>query len=137
MAQLMPLPLTVSCFSKIQIGFTFLVPAHMGSPRKGLLNGCVCVYIYLHNGYRMVIVVVIVCTILFILYNSNKFIVQHSYRLCCTCVFSVVSNSPRAFCKGLPCCSLAVRRLHCSKLAVTKHIQKFQIHCRIALETSC
>jgi len=27
-AQLMPLPLTVSCFSKIQIGFTFLVPAH-------------------------------------------------------------------------------------------------------------
>ena len=34
MAQLMPLPLTVSCFSKIQIGFTFLVPAHLGSPRQ-------------------------------------------------------------------------------------------------------
>jgi len=33
-AQLMPLPLTVSCFSKIQIGFTFLVPAHMGSPGR-------------------------------------------------------------------------------------------------------
>jgi len=33
-AQLMPLPPTVSCFSKIQIGFTFLVPAHLGSPRK-------------------------------------------------------------------------------------------------------
>ena len=32
MAQLMPLPPTVSCFSKIQIGFTFLVPAHPGSP---------------------------------------------------------------------------------------------------------
>ena len=32
MAQLMPLPLTVSCFSKIQIVFTFLVPAHPGSP---------------------------------------------------------------------------------------------------------
>jgi len=32
MAQLMPLSLTVSCFSKIQIGFTFLVPAHRGSP---------------------------------------------------------------------------------------------------------
>ena len=31
MAQLMPLPLTVSCFSKIQIGLTFLVPAHQGS----------------------------------------------------------------------------------------------------------
>jgi len=34
MAQLMPLPLTVSCFSKIQIGFTFLVPAHPGSPEQ-------------------------------------------------------------------------------------------------------
>jgi len=34
MAQLMPLLLTVSCFSKIKIGFTFLVPAHLGSPRK-------------------------------------------------------------------------------------------------------
>ena len=33
-AQLMPLPLTDSCFSKIQIGFTFLVPAHPGSPGK-------------------------------------------------------------------------------------------------------
>jgi len=32
MAQLMPLPLTVSCFCKIQIGFTFLVPAYPGSP---------------------------------------------------------------------------------------------------------
>ena len=34
MAQLMPLPLTVSCFSKIQIGFTFLVPAHLCIPGK-------------------------------------------------------------------------------------------------------
>jgi len=32
MAQVMPLPLTVSCFSKIQIGLTFLIPAHPGSP---------------------------------------------------------------------------------------------------------
>ena len=47
MAQLMPLPLTVSCVSKIQIGFTFLVPAHLGSPGKGSLNGCVCVNIAL------------------------------------------------------------------------------------------
>jgi len=37
MAQLMPLPLTVSCFSEIQIGFTLLVP------EKGPLNGYVCV----------------------------------------------------------------------------------------------
>ena len=31
-AKLMPLPLTVSCFSRIKIGFTFLVPAHPGGP---------------------------------------------------------------------------------------------------------
>jgi len=44
MAQLMPLPVTVSCFSKIQIGFTFLVPAHPCSPRKGAVKRvCVCV----------------------------------------------------------------------------------------------
>ena len=30
----MPLPLTVSCSSKIQIGFTFLIPAYLGSPGK-------------------------------------------------------------------------------------------------------
>ena len=38
MAQLMPLPLTVSCFSKIHIGFTFLVPAH--------LRACVCACVH-------------------------------------------------------------------------------------------
>ena len=42
MAQLMPLPLTVSCFRKIQIGFAFLVLADLGSPGKGPLNGCCC-----------------------------------------------------------------------------------------------
>ena len=40
----MPLPLTVSCFSKIQIGFTFLVPAHLGSPgKRAVKRVCVCV----------------------------------------------------------------------------------------------
>jgi len=43
MAQLMPSALTVSCFSKIQIGFIFLVPAVPCSPGKGPLNVCVCV----------------------------------------------------------------------------------------------
>jgi len=43
MAQLMPLLLAVSCFSKIQIGFAFLVPAHLGIPGKGPLNGCVLI----------------------------------------------------------------------------------------------
>jgi len=49
MAQLMPLLLTVSCFCKIQIGFTFLVLAQPGNPgqspegRKTDLCVCVCV----------------------------------------------------------------------------------------------
>ena len=43
-AQLMPLPLTVSFFSKIQIGFTCLVLAHPGCPRKRAVRRvCVCV----------------------------------------------------------------------------------------------
>jgi len=42
MAQLMPLPLTVSCFSKIQIGFTFLVLAHLSIPGKRAIKR-VCV----------------------------------------------------------------------------------------------
>jgi len=53
MAQLMPLPLTVSCFNKIHIGFTFLVPAHPGSPGKMAVKRvcvracvCVCVKVY-------------------------------------------------------------------------------------------
>jgi len=51
MAQLMPLPLTVSCFSKIQIGFAFLVLAHPGSPGQRAVKwvcvrACVCVHAF-------------------------------------------------------------------------------------------
>jgi len=49
MAQLMPLPLTVSCFSKIQIGFTFLVPADPGSPGERAVKR-VCVWFYLSGA---------------------------------------------------------------------------------------
>ena len=44
MVQLMPLPLTVSCFSKIQTGFAFLVPAHPGSPGQRAVRR-VCVFV--------------------------------------------------------------------------------------------
>ena len=48
MVQLMPLPLTVYCFSEIQIGFTFLVPAHPCSPGKRAVKWvCVCVCVWL------------------------------------------------------------------------------------------
>ena len=43
-AQLMPLLLTISCFSKLQMGFTFLVPAHPGNPgQRTVKRVCVCV----------------------------------------------------------------------------------------------
>ena len=46
MAQLIPLPLAVSCFSEIQIGFTVLIPAHPGSPgQRAVKRVCVCVCI--------------------------------------------------------------------------------------------
>ena len=48
----MPMPLTVSCSSKIQIGFTFLVPAYTGFLEKRPLNGCLSVlkikYSFIH-----------------------------------------------------------------------------------------
>ena len=44
-AQQMPLSLIVSCFNKIQIGFTSLVPAHPGIVAgKGPLNARACFF---------------------------------------------------------------------------------------------
>ena len=44
MAQLMPLPLSVSCFSTIRIGFAFLILAHLGSHgKRAVKQVCVCV----------------------------------------------------------------------------------------------
>ena len=50
MAQLMPLPLTVSCFSKIQIGFTFLLPAHPGSPGKMAVKRVCVLFLFCAHG---------------------------------------------------------------------------------------
>jgi len=56
MAQLMLLPLTVSSFSKIQIGFTFLVPAHPGSPGKRAVKWvCVCVCVVQSHKYSFLL----------------------------------------------------------------------------------
>ena len=43
-AQLMPMTLTISCFSEIRIGLASLVPAHLGGPRqRAVKRMCVCV----------------------------------------------------------------------------------------------
>jgi len=52
MAQLIPLPLTVSCLSNIQSGFIFLVPAHPGSPgQRAVKRVCVCYRVMLATGW--------------------------------------------------------------------------------------
>ena len=58
-AQLMPLPLTVSCFGKIQIGFTFLIPAHLGSPGQRAVKR-VCVAAVVNSSTQFVTAVWIV-----------------------------------------------------------------------------
>ena len=72
MAQLMPLPLTVSCFSKIQIGFTFLVPAHLGSPgQRAVKRMCVCV---LYSVFVMAVILLRTHCIYSRLYIYSTFI---------------------------------------------------------------
>ena len=52
-AQLMPLSLTVSCFSKIQIGFTFLIPADPGSTgQRTVQRVCVCVQSTIFGNFK-------------------------------------------------------------------------------------
>ena len=56
MAQRISLPLTVSCFSTIQIGFTFLVPAHPGSPgQRAVKLVCVCVYLFAFSALTLLV----------------------------------------------------------------------------------
>jgi len=65
-AQLMPLLLTVSCFSKIQIGFTFMVPAHLGSPgQRAIKRMCFMVYFGPVN--------ITLCSIIFI-FGKRKYL---------------------------------------------------------------
>ena len=59
----------VSCFSKIQIGFTFLVLAHPGSPRQRALNGCVCLMIFFLHKYYQYDTTILQCNFQKQLYN--------------------------------------------------------------------
>ena len=64
MAQLMLLPLTGCCFSKIQIGFAFLVPAHPGSPgKRAVKRVCVCVCVCVDLSYAVKLVCLFVCAV--------------------------------------------------------------------------
>ena len=55
-AQLMPLPLTVSCFSKIQIGFTFLVSAHLASlGQRAVKRVCGVVVLSINDAHSVIL----------------------------------------------------------------------------------
>jgi len=72
-AQLMPLPLTDSRFSKIQIGFTFLIPAYVGSPGKRAIKlVCVCCLSCLHLSSFQSLVALWTAILLYCLLVGNK-----------------------------------------------------------------
>jgi len=74
MAQLMPLPLTVSCFSEIQIGFTFLVPAYLDSPRKRAVKRvCVCVLVCVLLAYTFTLVPRCIVLCRYVMYTGSPF----------------------------------------------------------------
>ena len=82
----MPLPLTFSCFSKIQIGFTFLVLAHPGSPgKRAVKRVCMCVC---------------VAVIYYILKLRTTYFTKYVYLLhshemwSVSCTFQIVDPSP-------------------------------------------
>jgi len=98
MAQLMPLPLTVSCFSKIQIGFTCPVPAHLGSPGQRAIKWvCVCAVSWkMHQGGVM------------LLQKRNswriKFVV--AFALFCVSIQEALCGPRATRCVGSKCCQL-------------------------------
>jgi len=82
MAQLMPLPLAVSGFSKIQIGFTFLVLAHPGNPgKRAIKRVCVCVLIvFLYNACILLLYVVTAfLSVKRICYLQNRKYIMYRY----------------------------------------------------------
>jgi len=69
----MPLPLTVSCFSKIQTGFTFLVPAHLVSPgQRAVKQVCVCVCVYVVVDYIFLLVNECFCSVMFSFFHTKR-----------------------------------------------------------------
>jgi len=65
MAKLIPLPLTVSCFSKIQIGLPFWYQLTWVLPEKGPLNGCVCVCVCVHSLHKYVLLLLVLLDLLY------------------------------------------------------------------------
>jgi len=97
---LMPLPLTVSCFSKIQIRFTFLVLAHPGSHGQRAIKQ-MCVFCLDHSVF--VLFDFAVCGLVFPLPVAEKniseityFVSTGMYNVCLQCFDAVGWAAGRA-----------------------------------------
>jgi len=116
-AQLMSLPLTVSCFSKIQIGFTFLVPAHPGSPgQRAVKRVFMCVWrrhrLYWHResqserhwrskGHS-------ICTCGWEKILPNSSCLQVSLVVCSVQILAIVPDSGATYCDERVCLSVCL-----------------------------
>jgi len=129
MAQLMPLLLTVSCFSKIQIGFAFLIPAHPGSPGEGSVQrvcvcACVCVCI-LYGGRQLPVPLYSTVNPSNVNWQLTSEVLhwvhQRVTARCSDCRFVIVLFS-RRFCAV--CIRILARRkfCSCSKRSIRSHI---------------
>ena len=132
MAQLMPLPLTVSCSSKIQIGFTFLVPAHPGSPGKRAVKRvcarCVGPTLFLslsfHNLYQFFCPVKLHYLLFLAYYNGACHVFGHHMLLLVSCyrtVITALEDTTRKF--RFHTSLVVLRRLWYGKLSVFHHLR--------------
>ena len=109
MAQLMPLPLIVSCFSKIQTGLTFLVPAHLGSPGQRAVK-CARVRVYL-----CILIAYFLGKILTKHYENLRVLAQVTVEMPCVKTDSDVFNKVKtSTAKELHCdiCMILVSQIH-------------------------
>jgi len=95
-------PLTVSCFSKIQIGFTFLVPAYPGSPgQRAVKRVCVCAtmqqkecHLTWHAESLVTVLSVRDPAVFFSCFVNN----EHCVRCCCVQVKVIYNNQQGSKC---------------------------------------
>ena len=135
-AQLMPLPLTVSCFSKIQIGFTFLVPADPGSPgQRAVKRVCVCVTLAISNiTYFVFINTVPVLKLKLIKWNKYFEVVSHYCGYLPDLLWTVLKITFNVFCQlKIASCFCYYT---CHMLLLWLHMLYQCLHCLCSLEMS-
>ena len=135
--QLMPLPPTVSCFSKIQTGFTFLVPAHLGSPGQRAVKQlcvcvCVCVYLCVDNLSSF-------ASLLFLLWSFSVKDIAHCRSKCLTVTVQIWFGGGQNNQFPLPFCCVSLAKILISTIECYfgLFLASSHVFCRIANEHVC